>query len=218
MITPLSELSVEEISTGNFCFEKTQEKFSKDPSKFLFTSPIKYNKKPLVITFDAFLASDRVLVSNFSSGADVFSLPIDFDDEDNISKIAHLYTELGELLQDDEEWTFTDLVRDDKIYLKLKFARNQKTPAFTTNLALNPKKIQDTLIYQGQKVTVTGAINFYVNFENKTAGITLTLRKLTIEAEENELPTTPKRKAEEGPRKKKRLALADVSNEFAVSP
>lgn len=186
---------------GSFNFAKKLDCYNNNADKYLVSSAFKYNKKPLTITFDATIASDKILVAEFDT-REVYSLPIELEDEDQLSiftQFADIITSTLNEAGPEEEYDISQIVKDDKIYLKIKFGPNQKTPAFKTNIAINNKKIGDTKIYQGQKVTVTANVNYYFNFDNHSAGPSLTIRSLIFETneEDDEVSATPKRKAKD---------------------
>lgn len=217
--TPLpitSDLS--EITLGNFDVNTALENFNENEKKFLTFAPFKLDKRPLLITFDGIVACDRILVSDFDK-FESYSLAIEFDD-DEISEIFSTFSEtisshLLKFTENASDWTLTDIVKGDKIYLKIKFDKKLKTPLFQSNIPINYKKIHDTKFYQGQKVTVTANVNFYMNVAEKVGGPTLVIKALDFEGvgdeEDVEIIDTPKRKAKtplvpETPRKPKKVA------------
>lgn len=81
------------------------------------------------------------------------------------------------------EYEQTTFVHDDRIYIRLK--TDDKNLRFLTpsNLKLNPKRIEDTHIYQGQLVTVKCDIGAYFNFQTQKAGINISLKDITFSEE-----------------------------------
>jgi len=190
------------ISFGNFHIVKKSDLFETDPKYYLVSAAFKYEKRPLTITFEGFVASDRILVSEFDK-VESYSLPIEFEDDEKLelfSKFSELITsEIEGNLSASEDWNLTEIVKDDKIYLKIKFGKNEKTPILKSNIPINNKKLSDTNIYQGQKVKVTANVNFYFNFATRVGGASLNIKALDFETNEDvdEVSETPKRKAKD---------------------
>lgn len=211
-----TETDFSELSLGNFNVATKAALYEKNqPKNFLSASAFKLNKRPLVISFQATVSSNQILVSEFDN-SESYSLPVELEDDEQLAILSRFSDALGEhleeVLDDSDAWTLTEIVKDDKIYLKVKFAKNQKTPTFKSNITINNKKIQDTKIFQGQKVTVTANVNFYFNFATQVAGASLALQSLIFETNEDEeeviAAETPKRKSRdivpETPRKARR--------------
>ncbi len=224
-----TECDLTDLTLGKFDFDKKASAYEEhQPKHFLASSAFKLDGKPLVISFDGTLSSDRILVSEFD-GSESYSLPIELEDDDQLALFSTFSTTLADHLatvEDGNCWNLTEIVKEDKIYLKIKFPKNQKNPAFKSNVVINNKKINDTKIFQGQKVTVTANVNFYFNFATQVAGASLTIRSLMFEVngdEEEEVSETPKRKSREPlvpatPRKPKRMALEDLPSAVRLGP
>jgi hypothetical protein len=85
----------------------------------------------------------------------------------------------------DDDWELTRFVKDDKLYIKLKVI-DRKRFAVLTNIKLDPKKLGDSGLYRGQRVSVFGELGVYFNLPDKKAGITFAARKLVFEKDEDE--------------------------------
>jgi len=187
-----TETSTPPISLGKFDFKRKEELFEKDISKNqIVHDSFKEGRKPVTVKFDAYLASDQIVVTEYG-----LSLPVTLAEEEDLERL-HAY---GEFLpsylesQGAKDWDLTDFITDDeKIFLKLKFDKN-KRPSFKSNITISQKKPQDAPVYNDQKVQVTAAVKFYFNFEENKAGASLKVINLKFELDEEE-PPVPTKKA-----------------------
>lgn len=204
MALKFSEIDVNELTLGTLDLQhKTNIYESTAPKNFLCTGHLRTDNIPVVVQFEALLTANTILVSEFDN-REAYSMPVELvngDELEVVSRITEpLVNALKTQLENADEWVIKELLRDDKIYLKIKFAKNQKSPLCKTNVAMNAKKIHDAKIYQGQKVTVTAALNYYFNFVDNSGGVTLSVISLDFEideASEEHHTETPKRKSSE---------------------
>jgi hypothetical protein len=206
MSIELSTLDTSLLTLGSFSFEKKLASFESKPSNFLASTAFKLDKKPVNITFPAILISDRIYCSN-EYKTESYSLSVELEDDQLLDQFSEISTIIADIVGDG--WTQTEIVKDDKIYLKIKFNKNGKSPLFKCNVPMNSKKLSDVNIYQGQKVQVSASLKAYFNFEAKQCGSTIAISELLFEQQEPEIEDlqTPKQKQKEAtvpdaPRKK----------------
>ena len=186
MSTPLSEIQIDQLNLGSFSLEKKHLAYQNKSTAFLSAAAFKIDGKPVSITFPATLLSDRIYCST-EYGPESYSLSVELEDDHLINQFSEISNIVSNLVSDD--WTITEIVKDEKIYLKIKFVNNGKTPLFKCNIPINAKKLNDVNIYQGQKVQITASLKAYFNFNTETAGATIAISRL--EFEQNELEQDP---------------------------
>ena len=84
--------------------------------------------------------------------------------------------------QKPEEWDLTKIVKDDRIYVKLK-TNQKKSFEVLSNVKLDPKRLQESGLFRGQKVEIVSEISVYFNLVDKKAGVTISPRRLTFGTE-----------------------------------
>jgi len=198
MSIQLTELDTTQLSLGAFSFEKKKALYELKPQNSLTTAAFKLEKKPINITFSATLLSDRIYCSTEYT-PESYSLSIELEDDALLEQFSEISAFIADVVG--EGWTQTEIVKDDKIYLKIKFNKNGKAPIFKCNVAMNSKKLNDVNIYQGQKVQVTASLKAYFNFETQYCGATIAISELHFEQDESPVEelSTPARKHVEPP-------------------
>lgn len=176
----LSELDISLLNLGSFTLEKKFANFHSKPSNFLTATAFKLEGKPVSITFEATLLSDKIYCSN-EFETEQYSLAVELEDDKLIQQFSSISNFIADLVED---WTITEIVRDDKIYLKIKFIKNGKAPVFKCNVPMNSKKLNEVNIFQGQKVEITASLKAYFNFKSLTCGATMAITSLQFEQEE----------------------------------
>jgi hypothetical protein len=109
-----------------------------------------------------------------------------FDDQEDLEAFEKLNEQIITFLknqnQNPEDWDLTSVVRDDRIYVKLK-TNQKKSFEVLSNVKLDPKRLQESGLFRGQKVEVVAELAVYFNLTDKKAGITVGPRRLTFETE-----------------------------------
>jgi hypothetical protein len=128
-----------------------------------------------------------------------YSMGLQFEEEKDLQafeKLSDILTTfLEENLPDSEGWDLNRVVKDDRIYLKLK-TDPKKNFQFTSNVKLTPKNLSDSELFRGQKVEVVAELAPYFNFKDKKAGLTINTRAIKFEVPDDEEPVAKKVKKE----------------------
>lgn len=194
LLTP-SEIvnSITDVSLTNFDFEKATNRFKRDESKFLALSLLKFKRNTAKVILTGELATGGVMVSEFENKSKAYSIALTLDQiEDH-----QAFEELEDYLQKqipDGDYSLSSPARDERLYVKLKPAKDGKSFSVKNNLSLNPAKSENSGLYQGQKVEVTCQIGVYVNLKEKTAGLTITPLNIKFEVDVEEPPAKKQKK------------------------
>lgn len=174
-----------DLSVSNVDLKKAIKRYDDDGKKFLVMGGFKAGKSVFKLLLEGELTTNGISVSEFDKTT-FYSIGIQFDREEDLDAFAKFNSALIKFINDDD-WDISNLVKDDKIYLKLK--TNQKRNAFevVSNVKLDPKRPQESGLFRGQKVVVTAELGCYFNLNQKKAGLTLNIRKLKFEQEEEEI-------------------------------
>lgn len=174
-----------DLAVSNVDLKKSIKRHEDDGKKFLVMGGFKAGKSAFKLLLEGELSTNGISVAEFDK-TNFYSLGIQFDREEDLDSFAKFNNALAKFINDDD-WEISNLVKDDKIYLKLK--TNQKRNAFevVSNIKLDPKRPQDSGLFRGQKVTVTAELGCYFNLNQKKAGLTLNVRKLNFEQEEEDV-------------------------------
>lgn len=169
----------------SFDAKKKIDYFTSHDDKIPMATPrFKTGPNFLTLEFKGEVAGKGINVMMFGKKTSYsFALALEPDVLDAFLKLEQWLTDYcvkTDLLGDYEQTTF---VHDDRIYIRLK--TDDKNLRFVTasNLKLNPKRVEDANIYQGQAVTVKCDIGAYFNFGTQKTGINLGLKEV-IFAEE----------------------------------
>jgi hypothetical protein len=115
--------------------------------------------------------------------------------------MAGLYDVFSEL--DLEDWSCSELVKNDLLWLRLKHGNltltqtNQKQPTHSSQTSSSIRKnlkvislrsLPDAALPSFSPVSVQVDVNAYFNFQNKTYGLTLPLRNLTVNPSSKRIP------------------------------
>ena len=171
-----------DLSVNNVDLKKAMQRYEENGKKFLLMGGFKTGKTAFKLLLEGELTTNGISVAEFDK-TNFYSLGLQFDREEDLDAFTKFNNCLIKFIGDDD-WEISNLVKDDKIYLKLK--TNQKKNAFevVSNVKLDPKRPQESGLFRGQKLTVTAELGCYFNLNTKKAGLTLTVRKLNFEQEE----------------------------------
>ncbi len=177
----------------NFSYDKIKTKYENHGEKArLAMAKFRYEDKPVKFVVEGRLSTHGINVSEFGEGKNkraVYSFGFVADDEDDFH--ATLDTLADSLLTvipkcDREEFEVLKLVKDDKIYVKLKPAEDKKSFITKSNVPLNPRKIQDAPLSQDQRVKLQVELGAYFNLADSKAGLMLTPSRVDFLDEDDE--------------------------------
>jgi hypothetical protein len=158
-----------------FDLQKEVTKYEKDPKKSIHMIRVKSEKRPVKLTLIGEVTSDGIVVS---SEYNTHSLGFKFTDEEDLETLEQFMI-LFEKFNFSEEWTGKDFIKNDLLWIKLKFAKDKSTYKFSSNIKLNPKKPADTPFRAYHPVELLVELLGYINLEDKIYGLTLNLLNLS---------------------------------------
>lgn len=176
-----------DIETKNLSFYKFDAKAKKDlyaenQKTFIVNPRFRYENQPLAVTLRGEIAGKGINVATFSKKA-TYSVGVIFDDETQLEGLGDVQdwyekylSEIGAF----EEYEIIDLVREDRIYLKLKVDDEGKRFLFQSNQKLNPKRVEDSTVYQGMTVEAICDFGVYINFDTKKTGLNFTVKEINF--------------------------------------
>ena len=178
----------ENLAITNLDLVKALTKYEDTGKNWLSMASIRMGKNAFKLVLNGELTTNGITVSEFGKVMS-YSFGFRFSDEEDLEAFEKLNEMIIRFLDDQnqksDDWDITNLVKDDKIYIKLK-TNHKKTFQVLSNVKLDPKRLQDNGLYRGQKVEVVAEISVYFNLVDKKAGIVLGARKLTFDVEEEE--------------------------------
>lgn len=157
-----------------FNFEKEVEKYNKDPKKCIHILRIKSDNKPMKLTLVGEVTSDGIVVS---SEYGTHSLGFKFTDDEDTETIEQ-FNVLFEKFNFNDSWTGKDLVKNDTLWIKLKYPKDKSSYKFKSNIKLNPKKPGDAAFRQYNPVELLVELLGYINLEDKIYGLSINLIEL----------------------------------------
>lgn len=184
-----SEIAKDEnLAIANLDLIKALTKFEDTGKSWLSMGSLRTGKNAFKLVLAGELTTNGITTSEFGKVMS-YSFGFRFDDEEDLQAFEKFNDLLIRFLEDQnqktEDWDITNIVKDDKIYIKLK-TNHKKTFQILSNVKLDPKRLQDSGLYRGQKVEVIAEISAYFNLVDKKAGIVLGARRLTFDVEEEE--------------------------------
>lgn len=186
--TPAEIIKDENLAITNLDLVKALTKYEDTGKNWLSMASLRIGKNAFKLILNGELTTNGITVSEFGKVMS-YSFGFRFDDEDNLEAFDKLNEMIINYLDDQnqksDDWDITNLVKDDKIYIKLK-TNHKKTFQVLSNVKLDPKRLQDNGLYRGQKVEVVAELSVYFNLLDKKAGIVLGPRKLTFDVEDEE--------------------------------
>lgn len=164
---------------------KAVKKFEKDASKFIHIGKIRCgDDNPFLLNFSGEICSAGIGANEFINGkkkTTTFSVGLEIEEGSAevliFSQIAELAkTEIKKIFLD-EEWEYSNLIKDDnKVYIKLKTDSTNRAFSTKTNLSINPKKYSESNDYD--ILSFSGDVQVWFNLEDQKYGITLSPKKL----------------------------------------
>lgn len=154
-----------------FDFKKEQSKYDKEPKKAIHIIRVKAEKRPLKLSLIGEVCSDGIVVSNEYG---THSLGFKFTDDEDLETIEQ-FNVLFEQFNLDESWTAKDFIKNDTLWIKLKYPKDKSSYKFTSNVKLNPKKPADTPFRAYHPIELLVELLGYVNMEDKIYGFSINL-------------------------------------------
>jgi hypothetical protein len=154
-----------------FNFDKELEKYNKEPKKSIHMIRVKAEKRPMKLTLIGEVSSDGIVVSNEYG---THSLGFKFGDDEDLETIEQ-FSVLFEQFNLDESWTAKDFVKNDRLWIKLKYPKDKSAYKFQSNVKLNPKKPADAPFRAYHPVELLVELLGYMNFEDKIYGMSINL-------------------------------------------
>jgi hypothetical protein len=183
ILTPAQFIKQSNVRIANFDVKKSIAKFEENGKNFLALGSFKADKATIKTMLKGELTTDGISSTEFNR-IPSYSIGIRLDSEEDLEAFEGFTNHLSTILSDsgNEDWDLTNFVKDDKLYIKLKVV-DKKRFAILSNVKLDPKKLGDSGIYRGQKVSVFGELGVYCHLVDKKAGITFNARKIVFEEE-----------------------------------
>ena len=185
---PSEIIKDENLQITNLDLIKALTKFEDTGKNWLSMGSLRSNKNAFKLILTGELTTNGVTVSEFGK-VTAYSFGFRFDDEEDLQAFEKMNELIIRFLDDQnqksDDWDITNIVKDDKIYIKLK-TNHKKTFQVISNVKIDPKRLQDSGLYRGQKVEIIAEVSVYFNLTDKKAGIVLGARKLTFDVEEEE--------------------------------
>lgn len=157
-----------------FNFTKELEKYNKEPKKSIHMIRVKAEKRPMKLTLIGEVSSDGIVVSNEYG---THSLGFKFGDDEDLETIEQ-FSVLFEQFNLDESWTAKDFIKNDRLWIKLKYPKDKSAYKFHSNVKLNPKKPADAPFRAYHPVELLVELLGYMNFEDKIYGMSINLISL----------------------------------------
>lgn len=177
----LSEIPSKAISTQiDLARALSDAKSSEKP--MVFTDMV-VDKKPIVAKLKGYLTTDAIQVSQYGHHSIGFSF-CESEDLELFQKLSEVLDTISEL----RGWELGDLVKNDRLYLKLKHKNNRYL--VRSNVKLEPKKAENAPIYRYQNVDVDVEVKAWFNVADKKCALYLEVRSLYFEKDS---PPSPKK-------------------------
>jgi len=185
ILTPSQLAKQANVRIANLDLKKSLEKYEENGKSFLALGAFKADKSSIKLVLKGELTTDGISSTDFNR-VPSYSMGIRLDNEEDLESFETFNNLLSTLVAEcGDDWELTNFVKDDKLYIKLKVV-DKKRFATLSNIKLDPKKLGDSGLYRGQKVSVFGELGVYCHLVDKKAGVTFNLRKLVFEEETEE--------------------------------
>ena len=187
-VQPEQIVANENLQIANLDLAKAAAKYEDTGKGFLAMGALRLGKSAFKTVLKGELTTNGIACNEFNKVFN-YSLGLQFESEADLEAFQKLNDFIIKFLetqnQKTDDWELTNVVRDDRIYIKLK-TNQKKAFQVLSNVKLDPKKLQDTGLYRGQKVEVIAELGIYFNLVDKKAGVTISPRRITFEMEEEE--------------------------------
>lgn len=193
-LTPANLAAQKNLKIANLDLNKSLTRYEDTGKGFIALGNFRINKNAFKLLLKGELTTNGVAVNEFNKVAN-YSLGIQLEEEKDLDAFEKLNDFLSKFLEenlpDADNWDLNRIVKDDRIYLKLK-TDAKKLFQFSSNVKLAPKSLSESGLFRGQKVEVVAEIAPYFNFMDRKAGLSITPRSIKFDVEEEEEPV-PKR-------------------------
>lgn len=193
-LTPAALSAQKNLRITNLDLNKSLARFEESGKSFIAMGNFKINKNAFKLLLKGEITTNGINVQEFNKTPN-YSLGLQLDDEKDLDSFEKLNDFISQFLEDHlpnaEDWDLNRVVKDDRIYLKLK-TDPKKNFQFTSNVKVTPKNLTEQGLFRGQKVEVIAEIAPYFNFMDRKAGLSITPRSIKFETEEEEEPAPKK--------------------------
>lgn len=143
--------------------------------KKLVTGELSANKRPVVLLLDGYLSTTGIQVDEKYGS---HTIGFQFNENTELEAFQKLL-KFFDSLPLDATWAVQDMVKNKRLYLKLK----QKGNAYTaqSNIKLNPKNATNAPLARFQKVQVEVELHTYFGLDNKKCGFYFDIFNLTFD-------------------------------------
>ena len=184
-LTPAQISSKEDLQIANVDLLKSLTRYEDTGKGFLAMGALRLGKSAFKTLLKGELTTNGIACNEFNKTPN-YSLGLQFEDEEDLLAFEKLNDLIVKFLHDQnqkpEEWDLTKIVKDDRIYVKLK-TNQKKSFEVLSNVKLDPKRLQESGLFRGQKVEIVSEISVYFNLVDKKAGVTISPRRLTFGTE-----------------------------------
>lgn len=183
-LTPTQAVNNENLQIANVDLLKALTRYEDTGKGFLAMGALRLGKAAFKTLLKGELTTNGIACNEFNKIPN-YSLGLQLDEEDLLAfeKLNDLIIKfLNDQNQKPDEWDLSKIVKDDRIYVKLK-TNQKKSFEVLSNVKLDPKRLQESGLFRGQKVEVISEISVYFNLVDKKAGVTISPRRLTFESE-----------------------------------
>jgi hypothetical protein len=152
----------------------TQKDLTSLPETGMVFTNLLLENKPLALHLEGTLASDAIQASQFGP----HTISMNFEDpaeETAFSKLTEFFDNVDII---DSNWKINDMLKGDKLYIKLKMKDNKYLTR--TNIKLNPKNYATAPLHKYAGVEVFAELKAYFNMEKKEAGFYFEISKLVF--------------------------------------
>lgn len=186
ILTPSQFAKQSKLQIANLDIKKSLAKYEENGKNFLALGSFKADKSAIKTVLKGELTTDGISSTEFNR-VPTYSIGLRLDNDEDLEAFEEFNNVLSSALSDSgsDEWELSNFVKDDKVYIKLKVV-DKKRFAILSNIKLDPKKLRDSGLYRGQKVSVFGELGVYCHLTDKKAGITFNARKIVFEEESDE--------------------------------
>lgn len=185
-LSPSALASQKNLKIVNIDLNKAMTRYVDTGKGFIGMGTFRINRNAFKLVMKGELTTNGIAVNEFNKIAN-YSIGIQLDEEKDLEAFEKLNNMLAEFLEDafpnSEEWDLNRIVKDDRVYLKLKID-GKKNFQFNSNIKLTPKNLSDSGLFRGQKVEVTAEIAPYFNFEDKKAGLSISPRIIKFDVDD----------------------------------
>ena len=179
-LSPAQIVANQDLQISNVDLLKALTRYEDTGKGFLAMGALRIGKAAFKTLLKGELTTNGIACNEFNKIPN-YSLGLQFDDQEDLDAFEKLNELIIKFLDDQhqksDEWDLSKVVKDDRIYIKLK-TNQKKSFEVLSNVKLDPKKLQETGLIRGQKVEVVAELSVYFNLIDKKAGISIGARRL----------------------------------------